>query len=449
MTILNVFLTMGLPAIDQTLDAILKALHDGTPRELSQITSIARVIGLIAALCVASYECWVMMLGRRSIDVFKILRIIALSICITASGDIGTAVAFPGKKLQDVTKGMARTMNKKLAQEEIKVAKLQEKYYKKIRALQDSIEVAKRIQEIGDDPAWYDKVIYSVKNLGTTIDNFSKRAAITAETKITEWINLVIRFIGECIFQIAYFSLLLMQAVFMKVLLMFAPISFAMSIAPPWSSAWSQWISKYATISLWGFLIYLFVFYADFVLIYTLDKDVVAYTKLIGTAKGTWSEIGSLGMQGIGSTCMYFVGMCVGAVLLKSVPEVASWLIPGGVSSSTAGSAGSAVMGAASAAGGAAMGAAAGVGAAMSVAGGAAGAVSSGAKSAASFAGAFSQNNSSGKSFIQSLASTVASQSSVGQSFASGSIAAKKFNRSVSEGFKSPTPPSAKDKPEK
>ena len=361
MTILNVFLTMGLPAIDESLQSVIAAIRSQTPSALGQITSIARVIGLIAALCVASYECWVMMLGRRALDVFKIMRIVGLSICISSSGFIGSAVATPGRVLESTTKGMAKSMNKRLVKQEEKVAKLQAKYYTKIRTLQDSIEVAKRIQEIGDDPAWYDKIIYSVKNLGSTIDNFSKRAAITTETKITEWVNLVIRFIGECIFQIAYFSLLLMQAVFLKVLLMFAPLAFAMSIAPPWSSAWSQWISKYATISLWGFLVYLFVFYADFVLNYSLQKDIVAYTTLIGKAKGTWTEIGSLGMQGIGSTCFYFVGMCVGAVLLKSVPEVASWLIPGGVSSSSAGSAGSSMISTASAAGGAAMGAAAGV----------------------------------------------------------------------------------------
>lgn len=361
MTILNVFLTMGLPAIDESLQSVIAAIRSQTPSALGQITSIARVIGLIAALCVASYECWVMMLGRRALDVFKIMRIVGLSICISSSGFIGSAVATPGRVLESTTKGMAKSMNKRLVKQEEKVAKLQAKYYTKIRALQDSIEVAKRIQEIGDDPAWYDKIIYSVKNLGSTIDNFSKRAAITTETKITEWVNLVIRFIGECIFQIAYFSLLLMQAVFLKVLLMFAPLAFAMSIAPPWSSAWSQWISKYATISLWGFLVYLFVFYADFVLNYSLQKDIVAYTTLIGKAKGTWTEIGSLGMQGIGSTCFYFVGMCVGAVLLKSVPEVASWLIPGGVSSSTAGSAGTSMIGTAQTAGAAAMGAAAGV----------------------------------------------------------------------------------------
>lgn len=440
MTILNVFLTMGLPAIDESLQSVITAIRSQTPSALGQITSIARVIGLIAALCVASYECWVMMLGRRALDVFKIMRIVGLSICISSSGFIGSAVATPGKVLESTTKGMAKSMNKRLVKQEEKVAKLQEKYYTKIRALQDSIEVAKRIQEIGDDPAWYDKIIYSVKNLGTTIDNFSKRAAITTETKITEWVNLVIRFIGECIFQIAYFSLLLMQAVFMKVLLMFAPIAFAMSIAPPWSSAWSQWISKYATISLWGFLVYLFVFYADFVLNYSLQKDIVAYTTLIGKAKGTWTEIGSLGMQGIGSTCFYFVGMCVGAVLLKSVPEVASWLIPGGVSSSTAGSAGTSVIGTAQTAGAAAMGAAAGVKAVASkgvtVA---AGTVSAGAAVGSAVGGAIAStarnvNNAAQQySHIKGLSQSLDSLSSV---FPSG----KDGNNSSSSGGKSSSP---------
>lgn len=322
------------------------------------ITSIARVIGLLAALCVASYECWVMMLGRRSLDIFKILRIVGLSFCISGSSSICAAISLPGKELAKVSQHMARRKNGEIKALEKKVAQLQEKYYKRIRVLQDSIESAKRIQEIGDDPAWYDKIIYSVKNLGTTIDNFSKRAAIVAESKITEWVNLIIRFIGECIFQISYFSLLLMQAVFLQVLGMFAPLAFAMSIAPPWSSAWSQWVSKYATISLWAFLVYLFVFYADFIIEYTLHSDIKTYTALIGNAKGTWAQIKTFGMQGIGTTCFYFVGMCVGAVLLKSVPEVASWLIPGGVSSSSAGSAGTSMISTASAAGGAAMGAA-------------------------------------------------------------------------------------------
>ena len=52
------------------------------------------------------------------------------------------------------------------------------------------------------------------------------------------------------------------------------------------------------------------------------------------------------------ANCMYAMGMLVGAYIIRFVPEVASWLIPGGVSSGTGSVAGSAAMGITSAAGG-------------------------------------------------------------------------------------------------
>lgn len=51
---------------------------------------------------------------------------------------------------------------------------------------------------------------------------------------------------------------------------------------------------------------------------------------------------------------MYAMGMLVGAYIIRFVPEVASWLIPGGVSSGAGSAAGGAVMGMSSMAGGAA-----------------------------------------------------------------------------------------------
>ena len=74
--------------------------------------------------------------------------------------------------------------------------------------------------------------------------------------------------------------------------------------------------------------------YADMILKYTILQDTTAYTTLLGSASYTWEEIGGLGMQGIGSTCMYVVGLLVGAMLIKFVPELASWIVPGGASSS-------------------------------------------------------------------------------------------------------------------
>lgn len=53
-------------------------------------------------------------------------------------------------------------------------------------------------------------------------------------------------------------------------------------------------------------------------------------------------KIAAIGMQALGSTCMYVVGLLVGVRVLAFVPEVASWLIPGGVASGAGGSFGGA-----------------------------------------------------------------------------------------------------------
>ena len=348
LNITSQLLTMGLPSIDESLDKLLVAMET-FPKSavLGDTVGYARVIGLCLALCVGSYECWMMMLGRRAMDVMKLLRIVGLSICITYSSWICQELARPGKALEATTKQMASSKNKEVAALELKVAQKQSDYLKRLRQVQDSIETAKQVQEIGEDAHWWDKLIYNMENLGSTINNYAQRATVAAETKVSELINDVIRFIGELIFQMSYYGILVAQRIFMTILATFAPIMFALSIVPPWSSAWSQWISKYLSLSLWGFVTYMCLYYIDFILMYNLGEDLTAYGRLLQGQVNSWGQIGALGIQGIGSNCMYAMGMLVGAYIIRFVPEVASWLIPGGVSSS-AGSAASTGVGIAS-----------------------------------------------------------------------------------------------------
>ena len=220
--------------------------------------------------------------------------------------------------------------------------------------VQDSIATAQQVAAIGQDAAWWDKLIYNVENLGNTINNYAQRAVVATETKVSEWINDVIRFVGELIFQMSYYGILVAQRIFMAIMMIFCPIMFALSLAPPWNSAWSQWMSKFLSLSLWGFVTYMCLYYVDFILLYNLQQDLVAYDHLLHGSVNSWSQIGALGLQGIGSNCMYAMGMLVGAYIIRFVPEVASWLIPGGVSSGAATAAGSTAAGIASMAGGAA-----------------------------------------------------------------------------------------------
>lgn len=346
MTLLTTLLTIGLPAIDESLDKLLVAMETfPNVAVLGNAVGLARVLGLCLALCVGSYECWMMMLGRRAMDVMKLLRIVGISMCISGSSWICSSLLVPGKGLEATTKAMAKSKNKEVAAFELKVAQKQSEYLDRLRAVQDSIATAQQVAAIGEDAAWWDKLIYNVENLGTTINNYAQRAAVATETKVSEWINDVIRFIGELIFQMSYYGILVAQRIFLSILAIFCPIMFALSLAPPWSSAWSQWMSKYLSLSLWGFVTYMCLYYIDFILLYNLQQDLVAYNHLLHGSVNSWSQIGALGLQGIGSNCMYAMGMLVGAYIIRFVPEVASWLIPGGVSSSAGSVAGSTATG--------------------------------------------------------------------------------------------------------
>ena len=155
-----------------------------------------------------------------------------------------------------------------------------------LRALSENLPVVRRAMEIvGGDP-FSDGQYLSSSQDGATSEseqmyyfsvslrngNYAQRAAVAAETKVSEWINDVIRFVGELIFQMSYYGILVAQRIFLTILAVFAPIMFALSIVPPWSSAWSQWISKYLSLSLWGFVVYMCLYYIDFILLYNLQE---------------------------------------------------------------------------------------------------------------------------------------------------------------------------------
>lgn len=92
MNLLFIPLTIGLPAIDESLEKLLTAMETfPNVAVLGDAVSMAKALGLCLALCVGSYECWMMMLGRRGMDVMKLLRIIGISLCISSSSWICSA----------------------------------------------------------------------------------------------------------------------------------------------------------------------------------------------------------------------------------------------------------------------------------------------------------------------------------------------------------------------
>lgn len=342
---------IGLGLIDENLSGLLDAMQNNSPDlGLGYIMTWAKVVGLGIALGVGANECYQMMLGRKGLDVMKILHIIIISICISSAGTITSIASIPGRELENITRSSMKGMSEEVNKREKEVAALQEGYLDKVRESMRQIEMAQDAEKevAKEDPKWWEYLASaggmttgtSGAQLGTAVveeakhlKNTLKEYTLMAETKICEWISLIIRLIGELILQAIYYGLLVSQRIFMHILGAFSPLMFAMSLSPHYKSAWSQWLSKYLSISLWGFLVYACMYYVYFILWYNLGQDVASYTKLSGEITDDNYHVAAIGMQALGSTCMYVVGLLVGVKVLSFVPEVASWLIPGGVSS--------------------------------------------------------------------------------------------------------------------
>ena len=257
-----IFLTMGLPTLDPVMTSVLDYIHQHA-LFLGSWGGFAKSLGLILAMCVTSYECWMMMLGRRGIDVMKLFRIVGISLCIVSANAIADAVAAPGEQMGRVMKAQATRSHQRIDALEKHEAKLQSQYLDKLRAHNDSLDRKRRAEaKLSEDSHWWEEVAYAVKNMDNAVEQWAKEAAVIAETKTAETINMLIRYIGEIIYQVVYFGMLLGQAFMMNVLKIFCPVAFALSIVPPWASAWSQWISKYVSLSLWAPLIYMCSIYA-------------------------------------------------------------------------------------------------------------------------------------------------------------------------------------------
>ena len=349
---------MGLPVINENLDKLLDAMASFPAKTgLGIILSWAKMIGLCIALGVGANECFQMMLGRRGLDVMKLLHIVIISMCISFAGSIANLASVPGQALEFRARAMANSQNEAVIALEKEVADLQEEYIKKDREQLQKLEENQKAQNAAQADGIVDQVLNSIDEFKTQIQNNLKEWSLLAETKICEWISLIIRYIGEIMFQVSYYGLLVAQRIFLHILAAFAPLMFAISLSPHYKSAWSQWLSKYISVSLWGFVTYLCLYYIDFIMQFNLEQDITSYKSLIGSVSADTdgdAQIGAIGMQAVGSTCMYVVGLLVGVRVIAFVPEVASWLIPGGVASGAGASSSSSGMAVAGAAGGAA-----------------------------------------------------------------------------------------------
>lgn len=333
--------TVGLSFIDDNMCDIIDALSSGGPT--LDILSRAKNIGIWLALGVAAYESYMMMLGRRGMDVMKILRIIIIAMCISQSGWIATQLKAPGYSMAVQAQTKMNYQNAILEAKEETVKQAQDDFMDRMFNHLDSLYQQKKSEDLSKADGFFKKLDVNIAYVGEAINTWGKKAAIWLQVNIANFLNYIIRWLSEVIFQVMFYGILITQKVVLNLMTQFLPLAFALSLAPPFKSAWSQFISKFLSVTLWAPIAYMMVIYVDMILYYSLSNDAAAIVKITDM---TWGQIGGLGLNMIGTTVTYATGMFIGAKMISMTTEIAGWLIPGGMSSGMGAATTGAVMGA-------------------------------------------------------------------------------------------------------
>lgn len=334
-------------------DSLIKTLSmtNQVPAAFGDAENFGKALAAIIALMVGAGECYLMMIGRRGMDVMKLLRIAIIAIAITLSPAIanGIRTVFLGNSTTTFS-GMEGAFKKTVEGKDQEVAKMM---------LEVEATRANLINQINRKKAesFRSKFISELKNgnwgsaaMTAVTDGLESIVSMAADNvmglmyaQTTSWnfiAKKVIMWAGETLMQIAYYGVLIGQRCFLAVMTIFLPFVLALSLAPPYRTAWSQWLSKYVSICLWSSVLFIVMYFLDTFILEGLKADLEALNDIVNKAAdpgggvfGGVKDIFEAGWKNISATVYTFVMYCICFNIIKKVPEVCSWIVPGGISS--------------------------------------------------------------------------------------------------------------------
>ena len=135
--------------------------------------------------------------------------------------------------------------------------------------------------------------------------------------RFVEWIGLI--FLNVCIC-----GLLFMQAVTLMCLAILGPLSFAFSCLPPWRDAWSHWVARYISVSLWSGIGYLIMWGGCQLFVQFLQNELAVMRKLETASSNELAATLSV----ISPDVILFPLICIMlAIALFAVFPISTWVI--------------------------------------------------------------------------------------------------------------------------
>lgn len=286
------------------LHQILRQLYDDMIPLCSDMVGVAKGVAGLGALFYVAYRVWSSLARAEPIDVFPLLRPIAIGLCILF---FPVVVDTLNSVLSPIVKGTHQMMEsqtfdmKRFAEQKDRMEYEAKRRNPETAYLVDKEEFDARLDELG------------ILNIGTRAGMYLDRAVY----KTKKWLQEGVRNLLELLFQAAALVIDVVRTFFLIVLVILGPITFAISVWDGFQSSLTQWLMRYISVYLWLPVSDLFSTILARIQILMLEKDI---------ARMETDPNFSLDS----SDAVYILFMIIGICGYFTIPTVAGWIVQSG-----------------------------------------------------------------------------------------------------------------------
>lgn len=313
--------------IDNSMLYLIEGLGNTISELFGSFIGISTVLAGTFALIFLGIESYKMMMGETELRVNTILRPFLIGLVIMLWVPFLGVIDAPCNALTQAGKEIFENQIQTVNQLQRTRAAIADSITMKIikqSAESEEAEALSTDEEVHRLGIRLDGIVDKIQNLG-----------IYVVGKIRQILFSFFETIIITIWQAIVYLIMFLGMIFFKsILAIVGPLAFAFSLLPSWRDAWSTWVSKYISVSLYGFIAYIDLAVSMAIIQYGIedDIDVLTQANLEDEAFTLFTCFAS------GFHNNFIPALIVSAISLLLIPKVAEWIVPSSGTSQAASS---------------------------------------------------------------------------------------------------------------
>lgn len=313
--------------IDNSMLYLIEGLGNTISELFGSFIGISTVLAGTFALIFLGIESYKMMMGETELKVNTILRPFLIGLVIMLWVPFLGVIDAPCNALTQAGKEIFENQIQTVNQLQRTRAAIADSITMKIvkqSAESEEAEALSTDEEVHRLGIRLDGIVDKIQNLG-----------IYVVGKIRQILFSFFETIIITIWQAIVYLIMFLGMIFFKsILAIVGPLAFAFSLLPSWRDAWSTWVSKYISVSLYGFIAYIDLAVSMAIIQYGIedDIDVLTQANLEDEAFTLFTCFAS------GFHNNFIPALIVSAISLLLIPKVAEWIVPSSGTSQAASS---------------------------------------------------------------------------------------------------------------